>query len=860
MAKTPITLTNLPGSDRMFNIPLNPSAQDYKVQSWSADTIDEDIKRSNLNGGVSTVEIVKRKTLQLNNIIYTEATRRMIEALIGSREPITVNPPWIDATGSEVLTYLSMQKTLDDWREETTRKAIAFSRLSSRYNSISGRKTAFGDPHWEDAPRGKGISVSDVINDAHEPNYELRSYLTQDAADSGATTLITVTPEQAVLWDNYGSTVWPAGNKAYLMISTEEEITNTFELALISAINTSTGLVTLVTTDGSAALAGTSDFTVDKRTYISSVLVSDSDMTDSQAQGSWADQTGPDLVEKSNSQQETGSRCLRVIGGAANAGVTQQLGELPAGTDCVVRARIKVIRGTAQLVIRNTTGGVNDLTQGSSDRDWAWEKYAFQVSGAGQRGLALRFQQDGGAVDMELLVDRVFIYQNCVVNGQMEADTDDVYEPELPVVTASNAATTTYAGNVCADAAAWNLANAQIGMYALESGGAYGRIDAVNDGADTITVDAWINGPPVNGNACEVFNAVAPDWTQQVAEAGDYFLQNDDDVHGGTYAQSIDVTASDEGIKTDANVFANGQWYMVDMFIKVASGTVKIIDGVANIKTGITDATYTAQPIVYEGVAARQMFIIADGAAAEWLQDDVMVVRLPGNPFESENYYDMAEPVEITGFTQVIAYKPDVANTALTVDAFLSEISRRTWDNNAHISIYYDESTNRFRMDIDDTVTTSVTINETFSAKDDIVVAARCDDTGAAGDVKLWSKVGLGTLRTGVDNGADILPGLTRMWLGRTAADFDEPARGTVSSVLFVNEVLTDAQVEAIINAMSGADVDTNALTAETHGIEYEIRRGGVTTRSTALGDEFRLADITLVELRRPAVFARQDA
>jgi len=850
MALTPITLTNLPGSDRRFNVPLNAGPTPYVTRSWEADTIDEDIRHSGLGGAVSVIKRRKRKTLTLKNMIVSRATRRLIEDLVDSRDPICVNPPWVD--GTDTLTYLPLQKTLSDMLAEKVRSEIAFERYSSRFNSVTGRRTAFGEPHYEDAPFGSGIHISDVINDSHAPSYELRSYLTQDAEDSGATTLIYVSPAQAVLWDNYGSAVWPAGNKAFLMISNEEESSNAHELALISAINTTTGLVTLTSTDGTAALSNTANYTYAKRTYISSNLVSDGEMEDSGV-GSWADTETPTLKEKSNTMQETGTRCIHIVGDGANDGLKQELGDIPANSNIVVWIRTKTITGTVRYQITNDAGMITYEDVASTE--WTWLKNCCDVGGAGQETITIYVYCADAAA--EFLVDRVYIFQNCVAGG-MEPASGDTYDMELAVVTTSAAATTTYVGNVVTDAAAWDLSNAKVGHIAKdETVGCYGRINTVNDAGDSVTVDAWVGGAPANGNACGVYNAVAPGWDQDDCLAGDYLTQ-DTDEHGGNYAQQCIVNATGKGIISAAVACADDHWFFVGSYLKIAGGSNDV-----DLRAG-TDLTVTATAAgaaawtFFSGVALmkanRHIFFNSNGGAASWLCDDVMAIRLPGNPYD-DAYYDLPEPVNnVDGFTGFLTWRPYFTQGDLDGgDAEIFRMNQRTPIANARMALLYDNDAAIVWFTSDGVIDTSF-ITIAVATGDNFYIGFRSKPT----ETKIYVKRNTDATQTHALASGGLAAGITRAWFHDPDTQ-EEATRGATSNVLLVNEELTDAQVEAIIDAFSGADADRLALLEETHGVLYEIRRGGVKVRGPAKGDEFR-ADIVLTELDRIGSISRQDA
>lgn len=71
----------------------------------------------------------------------------------------------------------------------------------------------------------------------------------------------------------------------------------------------------------------------------------------------------------------------------------------------------------------------------------------------------------------------------------------------------STAATTTYTATTVVDSTAWNLSTATANMYAV-SGNNIGKITAVDDGNDTVTVASWHPSTPTDGVECKIENAL----------------------------------------------------------------------------------------------------------------------------------------------------------------------------------------------------------------------------------------------------------------------------------------------------------------------------------------------------------------
>ena len=74
--------------------------------------------------------------------------------------------------------------------------------------------------------------------------------------------------------------------------------------------------------------------------------------------------------------------------------------------------------------------------------------------------------------------------------GQTSVGTDPI---PVTQVTASTAATTTYTTTTAVDSTAWTLSDVTVGDVATTSGGYIGKITAIDDANDTITVEEWVS-------------------------------------------------------------------------------------------------------------------------------------------------------------------------------------------------------------------------------------------------------------------------------------------------------------------------------------------------------------------------------
>ena len=122
----------------------------------------------------------------------------------------------------------------------------------------------------------------------------------------------------------------------------------------------------------------------------------------------------------------------------------------------------------------------------------------------------------------------------------------------------------------------------------------------------------------------------------------------------------------------------------------------------------------------------------------------------------------------------------------------------------------------------------------------------------------MWKKVNTGTTTTGTNAGAAIGAGITRMIL-RHQTNYKLAVRGSESGYLVVNEALSDANIEAIIDAFSGADADRLALLEETHGIIWEVESTQWAILTPSEDDKF-IGSLVLSEIDRVGALETRDA
>lgn len=772
---------------------------------------DRDVSKELINGEDVIVEVAQKRNVELELDPVSDTELVTLTEMQESRQDLCISPPWTEAA----VTFLGLEEGLDDMREPLTRGSVDFSRSSARFNSVTGEKTPFNEPHFENGVVGKGLNISDVINDALTPSFEFKTYLTADAADAGGnTTLITIAPADAVLIDD-----WKAANDDVMVIATEDKTTDTHETFEIDSINTTTGVITASTVTGGAAsavLSGTSDYLIANRTYITNNLIADGQM-EADGVGSWP-KVSDAVAVKDDADKETGIRSLRVILPSAgnNKGVDQTVGTLQAFTEVAIFFRYKIIFGTWKFAM-TAAGGVN-ITESLSGTDWTDFRASWNV---GASGLGVDFKLLGDTTTFgQIKLDRAEVYIN-KCRGSMEPDAGDTYDAEDAAITSSTGATTTFTANTAVDGTAWDLSLAVVGEIA-EADGKHGRINDVNDGTDTITVDSWIGGTPGDGNQCDIKFGVAPGWNEvDVDPANDELFQSETE-HGGDYAQGINVNAANEGIQTAAGTFIANTWFLVGAFFKVVSGEAYIReDGVGTIIDSIDSASYTFWSAAYEASGVtEQLQVFSFGGAADFLVDDVMVIKLIGNPFD-DAFFDH-EPLDTTGFMIFGCWVPDesAAGYGATFQVLL-EASRRTYDGNNIYQIFYDPANTRFRFGTKVGGAAQQFANvtgQTVAAGSLVIWAVKKDSVNG---LKAWFKIGSAAAGTGVNADTDMATGMTRSWL-RGGDSFVFQGRGSLGCILIENTALVDADIVALIDRYS-QDKWLNLIT-KIDGAFYRLR------------------------------------
>jgi len=349
---------------------------------------------------------------------------------------------------------------------------------------------------------------------------------------------------------------------------------------------------------------------------------------------------------------------------------------------------------------------------------------------------------------------------------------------------------------------------------------------------------------------------VAPEWAADGAGTFDESATE----HSGDAAQDIDVAAAARGIVSSANVFASGAWYYVGGYFQVSSGEALISTESANEIVAELDSTVYASYAVAHALwladATEKIKVLSDSGAADFLVDDVWAIRIPGTssdggPYD-DAYYDLPEALSTTGFTVFGMWRPDSARDAAAIDPYMVGFSRRTYDSNDRFLVVYDESVGKlvFHMEEDGNGSVRIELADLFSAGDDVFWAYKISGAAGSQNAKAWFKVGSDATVTGTVGSGETPTGMTRMWVGRSPASYGFFARGALVCILIENSVLTDAQVEALLDLFAGTDANRLALLEEVHSVEYEIEPGSMEVIPQQLGGMYR-ANLTLREVSR---------
>ena len=143
-----------------------------------------------------------------------------------------------------------------------------------------------------------------------------------------------------------------------------------------------------------------------------------------------------------------------------------------------------------------------------------------------------------------------------------------------------------------------------------------------NGGMEGTYVDGGVGG----------FLLVAPGFSQQSCEDdGSDLLSKDAGIfHSGVASQKVDVSAENEGITTDASVFAANKWYLVTVWLYATAGSVGIKAGGATFLSEVVTpgAAWTRYSWVVMADSSRVLYIRSANAAATFYVDDVSVIEL----------------------------------------------------------------------------------------------------------------------------------------------------------------------------------------------------------------------------------------
>lgn len=124
---------------------------------------------------------------------------------------------------------------------------------------------------------------------------------------------------------------------------------------------------------------------------------------------------------------------------------------------------------------------------------------------------------------------------------------------------------------------------------------------------------------------------VAPGWNKWGVETdGTDELSKDTAIfHSGLSSQKVDVTSTNEGILTAANVFTVGSWYAVTVWLYAISGSVRLYDPFGFLSETVTPGSaWSKYVFVVKATSNRPLVISASGGAADFRVDDVSIVEL----------------------------------------------------------------------------------------------------------------------------------------------------------------------------------------------------------------------------------------
>jgi len=126
---------------------------------------------------------------------------------------------------------------------------------------------------------------------------------------------------------------------------------------------------------------------------------------------------------------------------------------------------------------------------------------------------------------------------------------------------------------------------------------------------------------------------VAPGWNNSGCEVDgtDELSRDTTVVHSGSASQKIAVSAANEGITTDTDVFASGRWYTVVVWLYASLGKVRILDSDNEFLDEIVSPTsaWAQYSFRVKATSAQALIICSSAGAATFYVDDVSVTSLP---------------------------------------------------------------------------------------------------------------------------------------------------------------------------------------------------------------------------------------
>ena len=123
---------------------------------------------------------------------------------------------------------------------------------------------------------------------------------------------------------------------------------------------------------------------------------------------------------------------------------------------------------------------------------------------------------------------------------------------------------------------------------------------------------------------------VAPNWNKHNIETDgtDELSKETTIVHSGSASQKVAVDSGSEGIDTSSNVFSNGKWHNVTVWLYSTLGKV-LVEGSGFLSEAVTpSATWTEYTWITKATSNARLAIKSKSNAATFYVDDVSVVEL----------------------------------------------------------------------------------------------------------------------------------------------------------------------------------------------------------------------------------------